>query len=421
MHDFTVTYRDTALISAHYKRRADLSSMGGPTDGWILDAMFQEIDIVTGNLLYEWRASEHMPVTTTMRNLEDGEGVEARPFDYFRINSVNQKPSGDFLISAGHLHAVICIDGSTGQVKWSLGGRDNSFRDVSERPDVELSWPQNALSMGSETLIVMDGGEKETHSSTPNNRGLEIHVNAQTGRAAVRQIYSGPEDPHHYFSGDLWISRDTKSFFVTWGGGTGFIEYSADGELLCNNRLPDNVRTPAHSKSSVPSPIFKSTWTGRPSVMPVARRSGHGLLVHWNGATEVTEWQLQVRTTHAISEPGTPHYQHVGRYIKTGFETLLDIPPFQGNSHHFRVAALDRQGLVIGYTRDVEWQQAWTGSELSQSQLIILAGVCLFGGLLTIVSTLHICSKNQDREVSLLPSYEAYNRRDGRGIRDPPS
>ena len=33
----------------------DLSAFGGPTNGTLVDCLIQEIDIATGNLLFNWR------------------------------------------------------------------------------------------------------------------------------------------------------------------------------------------------------------------------------------------------------------------------------------------------------------------------------------------------------------------------------
>lgn len=57
LHDFVITANDTALVTIYDPIPADLSSVGGPELGWLYDGVFQEIDIATGKLLFEWRAS----------------------------------------------------------------------------------------------------------------------------------------------------------------------------------------------------------------------------------------------------------------------------------------------------------------------------------------------------------------------------
>jgi Arylsulfotransferase (ASST) len=402
LHDFAITRRDTAIISAHCKCRAKLSSIGGPAEGWILDGVFQDIDITTGKLIFEWWAADHIPIANTLKTFENGRGGEGHPFNYFHINSVDQGLLGDYLVSAGNLRSVICIDGFTGRIRWNLGERANGFRDIAERPTVEFSWPHNARWIAHETLTVMDCGENMPHSLSKGNRSMTIDVSSHTKQAAVHQVYNKTIGLQKHPEGDLWTSRNTGAIFIGWGRDAGFSEFTANGETLCNVYF--NEEHAHFSKQLVSSIIFKHSWIGKPLSKPIAKASGRTLYVHWNGATEVTEWQLQVET-HAAKHDA-PQYLEIGSYMKTGYETMLKLPRLEGSNHAFRIAALDREGNVLGYTENLKWQQAWTGSDLSHSQFQILAGVCLFGGLLTVLSTLHIRLKNRDKGMPLLPSYE---------------
>lgn len=403
LHDFTVTRRGTALIAAHYKRRADLSAIGGPVDGWILDGIFQEIDIVTGNLLYEWRAAEHVPIADTFKVFDNGEGTVDHPFDYFHISGIDQSRSGDYLVSAGHLRAVMSIDASTGQVQWNLGGRANNFRDFGDRPVVDFVWPRNARWAENGTLTVMD-----RESSGIRNRGMTIQINPHTKKADLQQTYNGPTEPKEFSDGDMQISPDTGNVLISWGGGRRLSEFTAGGKLLCGNYALGPLSCFGFLRPFAPSHVTKHTWTGKPLTRPMVKISGHRLHVHWNGATEVAGWQLDLKEQRSSSEADASSYHEIGRFKKTGFETLLRVPSLKGKSHYFlRVAALDRQGQILGYTDEVAWQQAWTGSELSQSQFRILAGVCAFGGLLALLSTLHIRYKSRERTVLLLPLHKS--------------
>lgn len=65
LHEFKITRDNTALLTVYATTKADLSSLGKFSEGWLLDSLFQEVDIATGKLLFEWRASEHFNVTDT--------------------------------------------------------------------------------------------------------------------------------------------------------------------------------------------------------------------------------------------------------------------------------------------------------------------------------------------------------------------
>lgn len=47
------------------RKPIDLSSYGIPSD-WIFDSLFQEVNLTSGALIFEWHASEHFNVNETM-------------------------------------------------------------------------------------------------------------------------------------------------------------------------------------------------------------------------------------------------------------------------------------------------------------------------------------------------------------------
>ena len=64
LHDFVVTSEGTALLVIFQPVKADVRVVGRKfNDLWnqaAWDCVFQEINIETGDLLFEWRASEHL-------------------------------------------------------------------------------------------------------------------------------------------------------------------------------------------------------------------------------------------------------------------------------------------------------------------------------------------------------------------------
>lgn len=114
-------------MTTYEKIPADLSSLNGPAAGWIYDGIVQEIDIGTGSLIFEWRASDHYQVSDTFLPINGKGRTSDTAFDFFHINSVDKDPQGNYYISARHTHTVTCIN-STGDVLWTLGGRSNNYR-----------------------------------------------------------------------------------------------------------------------------------------------------------------------------------------------------------------------------------------------------------------------------------------------------
>jgi Arylsulfotransferase (ASST) len=61
-HEFLITPEDTALFTIYHKMPMDLSSVGGPKEGTVLDGIVQEVDIETGEVLFEWHSLEHVGI-----------------------------------------------------------------------------------------------------------------------------------------------------------------------------------------------------------------------------------------------------------------------------------------------------------------------------------------------------------------------
>jgi len=131
-HEFSITINDTALITSYVKTPWDLS-FKNRSDGFIWDCVFQELAIETGDLLFEWRASDHFTFfDMTVDSWSSWTGTSEDPFDYFHLNSVSKDAHGNYLIAARYTNAVSYIDGRDGHAIWHLGGRLNSFYDFSE-------------------------------------------------------------------------------------------------------------------------------------------------------------------------------------------------------------------------------------------------------------------------------------------------
>jgi Arylsulfotransferase (ASST) len=63
LHEFNLTAQGTALISAYEPIHANLSSIGGPSEGLLNDCVVQEIDVRTGLVMFEWHALGHVPLS----------------------------------------------------------------------------------------------------------------------------------------------------------------------------------------------------------------------------------------------------------------------------------------------------------------------------------------------------------------------
>ncbi|MFC5424743.1 arylsulfotransferase family protein [Brevibacterium otitidis] len=127
LHETTLTEDGTVLLMSYVPKQADLTSFGGDADGWVWDGVVQEIDIETGEVVFDWSSLEHIPVTAFQRKFEDGMGTEDKPFDYFHGNSVSVDEDGSLLVNARNTHAFYNLDRETGEVNWTAGGPESDF------------------------------------------------------------------------------------------------------------------------------------------------------------------------------------------------------------------------------------------------------------------------------------------------------
>ena len=72
LHEFLLTPRGTAVVTAYKKIPYDLSALGGSAHGAVWEGIVQEIDVATGRLLFEWDSIDHVAV---------GESYETLPKD----------------------------------------------------------------------------------------------------------------------------------------------------------------------------------------------------------------------------------------------------------------------------------------------------------------------------------------------------
>ena len=151
LHDFVITPEGTALLVIFQPVKADVRVMGRKfNDLWnqaAWDCVFQEINIETGDLLFEWRASEHLELNLTYHKLDTtigDSGTREKPFDWFHINSIDKDEPGNYLVSARNTHSILYIDSRTKKIIWTLGGKKNDFQDLSSGQVLNFAWQHDA-------------------------------------------------------------------------------------------------------------------------------------------------------------------------------------------------------------------------------------------------------------------------------------
>ncbi|MEV4900643.1 arylsulfotransferase family protein [Citricoccus sp. NPDC055426] len=358
-HDSTITGDGTMLLAAYEPTPADLRELGGPEDGYIQDAVIQEVDIDSGEVLFEWSAQEHVPLSQTLLDFEDEQaeleqeaeedespvlGSEEHPFDYFHINSITEDDDGSLLVSARHTNAVYRLDRSTGAVDWTLGGSASDF-EMGE--GATFSWQHDAHRAPDGTLTLFDnhahGGDDDESS-----RGLRLRLDEQAMTAEVATEYLPPADR---VAGSMANMQELPNgnVILGWGARPHYSQHTPGGELIYDVCHGDECMGEDFEGGGGSYRAYQFPWEGRPATDPDVvvqdgaeeNDGGPVAFVSWNGATEVARWRLMA----GADEASATEQATVDR---DGFETAIPVPAEAADAAYTAVQALDAGGAVLG-------------------------------------------------------------------------
>lgn len=317
-HEFQLTPQGTALITAYKPVPGDLTSVGGPKDGQILDSYLQEIDVATGKVLFEWHSLGKVGLDESYWKLRKIKG-KWPPFDYFHINSIEQEPDGNLLVSARNTHALYEIDRRTGKVLWRLGGKKSDF---TMGKGTVFNWQHDARRHADGTISLFDDGafpKIEDHS-----RALLLHQDMAAKTVTLVKAYFSPDKLLAKHQGGMQLLPN-RHVFVGWGSEPYFTEFAADGSVVFDAHFGKNQDSYR---------AYRFQWVGHPSDRPVLVLKGDRAYVSWNGATEVKKWRL-------VDDSG----KELAEATKHDFETTLKLPK---GSATVAAQALDASGKVLG-------------------------------------------------------------------------
>ncbi|PLB46613.1 hypothetical protein P170DRAFT_466066 [Aspergillus steynii IBT 23096] len=330
-HEFHVINEETALIQIYQPVPADLTQWGArPGQQWIVDSLFQELDIETGELLFEWSSLEHVLPDEAILPINPGQAGSgynsSDAWDYFHINSVDKDSDGNYLISARDACSVHKINGTSGEIIWRLAGKKSDFslgpnadfcfqhhaRFVSREGDKEVISLYDNAAHGTE-----DGRGHEVHTH-PFSQGKIIEVDTATWTASVVQAFQPPDGLLSKSQGSTQLLPN-GNVIVNWGSEGALTEFRPDGTpifhaYMDSGFLGDGVENYRG---------FRYNWTGLPNEAPaivsLENEQGTTIYVSWNGDTETKVWRFY----NVVDEYGSREF--LGESKRTGFETSLAL------------------------------------------------------------------------------------------------
>jgi hypothetical protein len=331
LHEFSLTPEGTAIFTCTpLVQNADLTSVGGPSNGQIYNPVFQELDIRTGKLLLEWRGLDHVPITDSYLPVSE-------PFDYLHINSITPDTDGNLLVSGRHTWAVYKVNRQSGEVMWRLGGKSSDFHVASR---ATFAWQHDVQRPAPGMLSVFDNGSDGSINTETRSRGLLLRVDESGRTAQVFQEYIHPKPLLAVAMGSVQL-LPSGNVLVGWGTEPYVSEFSASGSLLGDAQMLSGYKSYR---------AFRLPWKGVPQEGPalVAERdsdtSKATLYVSWNGATdEANSWQVE-------AGPHPRSLRTIGVARRRGFETAIPLGAAGG---YFAITALDEDGSKLGRSATV--------------------------------------------------------------------
>lgn len=331
-HEFQLTPQGTALITIYKQEPYNLSSVGGPANGQVLDGILQEIDIATGKVLFQWDSLDHVPITDSYIAPPTDPST---PYDYFHINGISVDTDGNLLVSGRGVSTIYKINRHTGKIIWRLGGKESTFK---LGPGVRFNGQHNPEPEGPNVVRIFDNGNGGGPPTGRPSRVIEVRLNTRTKTATLVSSVQHPD-------GLITTSQGNSQrlplghLFVGWGSVGRFSEFDAADNLIWDGQVPagfDSYRA------------YRDRWVGEPLTPPTAEatRSGSEVTVNaiWNGATQVRRWVVLAGTS-----PGS--LQPVGSAAWNGLDTQIEV---NSSAPFVAVAALGRDGRRIGLSAAVQ-------------------------------------------------------------------
>jgi uncharacterized membrane protein YgcG len=243
-HEFLITPWNTALILSYQTTTANLTSIGGPADQTVINGVVQEIDISTGQVLFQWNSADHVPYSQSEQPLP---ASASDPWDWFHINAVKLDSDGNLLIDARDTWTTYKVSLATGNIIWQLGGKDSSFT-LQAAPGQTLdsaneifAWQHDPEPIGNDEYTFFDNESSGT-PLLPYSRAITVKLNEWNHTATLISSDNQPEGLSAASQGNAQTTAD-GNLFVGWGILPYISEFSPSGQLLLNAEFPAGVNT----------------------------------------------------------------------------------------------------------------------------------------------------------------------------------
>lgn len=210
-HDFRLVDDQHYVGMSYVQRTLDLS---GYNPAWssqavVMSAVIQEVD--HGQVLLEWDSANvpSLYSDSTYENTFDGTTIA----DYLHLNSIEIDPAdGNLVVSFRHTSSIAKIDRHSGQILWTLGGKEDMFGLTG---DQVFSFQHDVRLHADHSMTVFDNG----YPTPQQTRVLSFVLDEQAHTVKSFQVLTTKPDtqPQTGFMGSATL-LDGGRIFCGWGG-----------------------------------------------------------------------------------------------------------------------------------------------------------------------------------------------------------
>ncbi|KAJ5950002.1 hypothetical protein N7454_001586 [Penicillium verhagenii] len=317
VHESFITEDNTMLLTAYNTSQADLTSLGGPSDGWVYDSIAVEYDLATNEPIWSWSPLAHVDVNLTHYSY-DGSNQTA-PFDWFHMNSI-QKWGDHYLINSRHLWRTFLVN-RAGEIVWYIDGQDGG--DFGSIPtNGNFSWQHMA---------------RIRNTSNPNEVLLSYFANDLDSATATNPTKDPPTLETDFYDHEYPVSSAAEGSFTPLDNGNTLMGYGDEPYIKEYGPSGDVRYSAQYAGKNLGQSyrVYKQEWTATPYYKPslvvetaasedtlsecAGKSSNLRGYVSWNGATSVEGWEVYVGSS-------ASSLRLLGEVENKGFETQFSLP-----------------------------------------------------------------------------------------------